>query len=114
MEILAQSAVETSIQHRLELGRMPSGWWAVLGLVCAGCLIYGVVWLYRREARTGTPTWGRWLLGGLRITVLISLLVIWLELDLFGDLAGGLDLDPVAQQHPGPGRRRGPAADRWG
>ena len=77
--MLAQAAVETSIRHRLELGRVPSGWWAVLGLLCAGGLIYGVVWLYRREARTGAPTWGRWLLGGLRITVLVSLLVIWLE-----------------------------------
>ena len=77
--ILAQSGVTTETRHRFELAGMPGGWWAVLGLLLVAMLAYAVVWLYRHEGRAGVPPLGRRLLTGLRLAVLLSLVVIWLE-----------------------------------
>ena len=76
--LLAQSVIERE-SRRLELARMPSGWWAVLGLLVTAGLVYAGVWLYRHEGRGTASLRLRSGLAGLRLVVVLGLLAIWLE-----------------------------------
>lgn len=62
-----------------ELRSLPEGWFALAGLLLIAALCWSVIWMYRREARTGASRGMRLVLGGVRSLVLILLAVILLE-----------------------------------
>ncbi|GMU23653.1 MAG: hypothetical protein AMXMBFR13_37310 [Phycisphaerae bacterium] len=67
------------LEQRIEFARLPHGWAAVGAIVLLILLLNLVVFLYRREQRTGASPRRRMLLAGLRCTVILVLALVWLE-----------------------------------
>lgn len=70
---------DTTTEHRLELARLPSHWWALLSLVLLAGLLYAVIWLYRHEARGSASPRRRAGMAVPRCLVLAILAVLWLQ-----------------------------------
>ncbi len=75
------ASILAQIEHHrvLEFAHQPQGWSALVGLLTLAVLLYLVIYLYRREARSGASLKTRYVLAGLRCTVLIVLAIIWLQ-----------------------------------
>jgi len=78
MTLLLATIAETQ-QRQFELLGRPTGWSALGGLLLLAMLLYGAVWLYRREGRAGASRRLRLIMAGMRCAVLLGLATIWLE-----------------------------------
>lgn len=67
------------IVRRLELARVPSGWFALGSVVLLALLLFWPIHLYRREQRAGAHWKLRAGLAAIRCTVIVLLALIWLE-----------------------------------
>jgi hypothetical protein len=76
---LGQVADRVEIERRLEFESLPAGWSAVGGLLLIAMALWAVVWMYRREGRTGASLRVRMVLAALRCLVLLALAAIWVE-----------------------------------
>lgn len=73
------AAVTETERQAFEWAGAPAGWTALLLLALLGLLLYGVVWLYAREARAGASNRVKAVLASLRIAALVILAVIALD-----------------------------------
>jgi hypothetical protein len=70
----------TEQEYRVaELAGVPEGWLRLLGVLLLGGLVYGIFWLYWREARVGAGAGLRIGLGCVRGVVILLLAAVWLE-----------------------------------
>lgn len=76
--ILAQ-ADRVTRERRFEFAALPEDWTAVLTLGVVSLLCFGVIWMYRGEARRGAAMWVRMLLAAIRCLVILLLAAIWLQ-----------------------------------
>lgn len=63
----------------LELAGMPGGWLRLMAFLTLMGLCAGVVWVYRRESRSGVSARFRLVLATLRCSVVLLLAAVWLE-----------------------------------
>ncbi len=75
LSILAAATVE----RRMEFARLPHDWAAMASLAALAAILYGVVWFYRREARTGASPRSRAAMASLRCLLVLALALLWLQ-----------------------------------
>jgi hypothetical protein len=68
-----------SYEQVIELAGAPHGWGRLLGLAGVVAGLAFVIWMYRREGRTGASPPLRYFLAAVRCLLLIGLIVIWLR-----------------------------------
>lgn len=74
----ALAVITETRRQTFELPGLPQGWLAFAGLVLVAAMCYGVVWMYRREARVGAGLPLRLFMAGLRCAVILLLAAVWL------------------------------------
>ncbi len=62
-----------------EFRNVPEGWLGLGGMALLAALLWGVVWMYRREGRIGASPRVRMFLAGVRCTIFVILAAILLE-----------------------------------
>lgn len=67
---------------KLQWANFPESWGVFVLIAVVAAVAFGVFWLYRREIDTCPPT-VKWILAGLRLTVLLMLIALFLKPSLF-------------------------------
>ena len=89
--ILAQNSILQSIVGRdsqqagelkLQWANFPESWGVFVLIAVIAAVVFGVFWLYRREIQTCPPT-VKWVLAGLRLSVLLLLIMMFLKPSIF-------------------------------
>jgi uncharacterized membrane protein len=69
-------------QLKLQWANFPESWGVFVLIAVVAAVAFGVFWLYRREINTCPPT-VKWILAGIRLTVLLMLIAMFLKPSLF-------------------------------
>ena len=89
--IIAQNSLLQSIvgrdpqqsgELRLQWANFPESWGVFVLIAVIAAVVFGVFWLYRREIQTCPPT-VKWVLAGLRLSVLLLLIMMFLKPSIF-------------------------------